>query len=131
MIARYRACLVDDELAQLTLWEPVDDAGRVAWSEVFVKRPVRVTRFLIHEVALDLLTIRLIDVPLIVGRGDTASMVITPLMPSTCGPGCPGCGARITLAAAADLSGLYTAPPGHEVHRAEDGTIVFDHCPYG
>jgi len=73
-VTRYRACLVDDDLEQLTLWAPVDPDGTARWDEVFAKEPIRCTRYLVHEVALDLITIRLLSAPIFLCKGDTARM---------------------------------------------------------
>lgn len=95
MRPRYRACLVDDELAQLTLWEPVDPDGAVIWTEVFIREPIRVSRYLVHEVALDLIGIARLDDAIDLHKGDNARLVIARLATrepdcSTC-PGCTDC----------------------------------------
>lgn len=77
----YRVCLVDDELAQLSLWQHVDTDGRVAWTdkELFLPGPTRVDRLLVHESAMDAVAIAHLDAALTLRKGNAVELQLDKL----------------------------------------------------
>jgi hypothetical protein len=85
-MANYRACLVDDNLNQITRWRYLDEGGYVEWepNEVYPLRyGTMVRRYLVHDTLTDALGVCWTDAIGYLNLGDRVTLQVRPQSRST------------------------------------------------
>lgn len=78
-LTRYRTCLVNNNLDQISDWKFIPEAGPVKWKkdELKVTELTEVRKYLVHDTVTDAIGIAHTDMPNWIGKRDTIEMTIS------------------------------------------------------